>query len=526
MSENPRASWLPLPHFMAMAPLDVWVRLLVRLRRVPGPRYLARIGLGLATSFVGTIVTLPERLLLAPFLFARFGRSRPRIEHEPGVLIVTGYYRTGTTHLHYLLSCDPAMTTPKWVHVAAPQGFALSWVLIRWLMIPFISNSRPQDDVAFGPEWPSEDDFALNNWCLASSLPGRFIVPSEHAFFERFHDLNRLSNRELACWRRAQAAFCWKLMALRPRKRLLLKTPSHTARLGELEAMFGRNLRVIHISREPGAVVQSNVRMAERLEPYSLEPMPSPEVIRERVMEEFVRTEFRYVESAARLGASRVCEIRFEDLVADPLGQLKNAYAQLGYDWTAEAERGFRRYLGAVRDYKPRHGTAADVEALEPALQQLATRFGHDQPAVEPVVMEHEPRRDRTALAIVATIVAAFALALLWVGIASVFRDRNELFIWVFGIVLGLVAIRTAGRGSTTLGLVSAGCLGLIILPSIYPVTVAAYSHRWPADEVAAGAMQSTLRVFKRWGDLIYVVFGLISAYRVGSRLHIRPPGS
>lgn len=526
MSENTKPTWLPQPHFMALGPLDVWARLLCRLRGVPSLRYGLRIVFGLATSTFATVVTLPERVLLWPMLWWRFGRGQARLEHKPGVLVIAGYYRTGTTHLHYLLSCDPAMVTPRWVHVGSPQGFVLSWALLRWAMIPFVSNSRPQDDVAFGPEWPSEDDFAANNWGLASSLPGRFVIPSRHEEFGRFHDLKRLSEDERGRWRRVQAGFCWKMVALRSGKRLLLKTPSHTARLDELAAMFGDGLRVIHISRDPGAVVESNVRMAERFEPYGLEPVPAREEIRRRIVEEYAATERDFVEAEARLGAGRVVRIRFEDVLADPMGQLKGAYERFGYAWSAEAERGFRRYLASVREYKPRHGAASDVEALEPALREIAEEFGHSKPAVGHVAMEHAVPRKRAGLAYAATVLGAVVLAGAWVAFSAMTEKRSEVFLWVLGMLVGLIGVRTAGRGSRRLGLVALACMAGIVLPAAYPATLAAYADRWAEGEQFREAWSSCLRMLGSTTNLLYLGLGLVSAYRVGSREHVKPPGT
>src|SRR4051812_11139807 len=93
---------LPSPHFMAFAPLDAWVRLLAR--HGAAPRYWLRIAFGLFTSCIGTVLTLPERVVLAPVLRARAARNGARLEHGPGVVVILGYFRSGTTHLHYLMS--------------------------------------------------------------------------------------------------------------------------------------------------------------------------------------------------------------------------------------------------------------------------------------------------------------------------------------------------------------------------------------------------------------------------------------
>ncbi|KAA0217520.1 MAG: sulfotransferase [Leptolyngbya sp. PLA3] len=524
--EKPAASWLPLPHFMALAPLDAWARLLFRHPRFHGPRYLARLVLGLFTSYFGTCLTLPERLLLAPYLLWRFRGPRPTL-HRP-VVVIAGYFRSGTTHLHYLLSCDPQMRTPRWVQVCAPQGFFGSWALVRWMMIPFVSNSRPQDDVAFGPEWPSEDDFALNNWVLASSLPGRFIYHSQHPHYDRWHFLEGLSARELARWRRAQAAFCWKFMAFARRKTLLLKSPSHTARVRELSELFGPQLRIIHITREPDSVVKSNVRMAERLEPYALEPLPPLDQIRLRVTDEFVRTEEKFLAEAAALPPGSVAHVRFEDLVNDPLGHLRRCYDELGLTWTDDAERGFRRYLGAVRDYKPRHNPPPTSKQLEPRLQQLASRFGHDAPPVEPVHIDHGVQLSREPRAIALTWLLVPLLAAGWVGLTALIRDRFDPLIWAFGIVLGYVAVRTAGRGSLRLGLMASAAFLCTLAIAIYPATFFGSAHKYSGDlaQKLATTWVTVGRHATVANHLFYTACGLVSAFRIATRKHVRPPGA
>lgn len=524
--DKPAASWFPLPHFMALGPLDAWARLVFRKPRLPGPRYLARLLLGVFTSYIGTCVTLPERLILAPYLWLRFRGRRPTL-HRP-VVIIAGYFRSGTTHLHYLLSCDPQMRTPRWVHVCAPQGFFLSWALIRWMMIPFVSNSRPQDDVAFGPEWPSEDDFALNNWVLASSLPGRFIYHSQHQHYDRWHFLEGLSDRELTRWRRVQAQFCWKYMAFARRKTLLLKSPSHTARVRELSELFGPQLRIIHISREPASVIKSNVRMAERLEPYALEPLPSLDNVRERVTDEFVRTEEKFLAEVSELPDNHVARIRFEDLINDPLGQLRQCYDRLGLEWTDAADRGFRRYLGAVRDYKPRHKAPATTTELEPRLAELNDRFGHGTPAVEPVDLDLPPEVSREPRAIAMTWLTALGLAAGWVGLSALAQNRFDPLIWVFGIVLGYVAVKTAGRGSVRLGIVASAAFVFVLLAASYPATLLAYGHQYGGDlnNKLYNAWLAVRRNALVANNMFFIICGLVSAFRVATRQHVRPPGA
>lgn len=532
----PPIAW-PGPHVMGLAPLDVWARLLGINGTRAHPRYIPRVAMGLATSLVGTVATLPERLLLAPVLAGKFGKAKP-LAHEPGVVVILGYFRSGTTHLHYLLSCDPRFTTPSWVQAMCPQGFWASWAFFRFAMVPFLPNQRPQDDVAFGPDWPAEDDFALANWNLTSSLIGRLVYPSRRERFDRFHFLEGLSEGERRAWARAQAGFCWKITRAAKRKRLLLKTPSHTARVAELRRVFGERVKFVHITREPEAVIRSNAAMHERLADQLLEDPPSREETRRHIVGEYERTERKFLDESAGLPADRLCRIRYDDLIADPRATLEGIYTQLGLGWSSELDARFTSYLRAVADYRAaaQKSPKGQPTIAEPddderaACARLRDWFDHgpaDEPRPKPEKVElppapgpdptqaTRPRRAYLAAALVA--LASFAA---WMGIAYVTSNRLDTLTWIWGTFIGYAAVRVAGRGTTRLGVWCAACFLLVVGASVWPLPE--IQGGWTGADRLRNIRSSYLNITSNW---LYVALGAVAAYRFGSRTHIRPPG-
>ncbi len=525
---------LPYPHFMAFAPLDCWARLLLLPPAWIPLQYWPRLAFALFVSFWATLGTLPERLILAPILHLRARRDHDILNHPPGSLIVLGYFRSGTTHLHYLLSCDPRFRTPTWSQALCPQGFCFSWAFLRVFMIPFLSAKRPQDDVAIGPDWPAEDDFALNNWACASSLIGRFVLPRAHSFYERFHALSRLTPRELARWRRLQYAFLRKLAWLSPSRAILLKSPSHTARVAELARMLPR-ARFVHIARDPAAVIKSNINMADRLGGFNLQDPPHTSETRARVVSEYLDSEDVYLRDSAALPSGSLVEIRYEDLVADPIATIERIYRELNLTLSDDARQRMLAYLTTVRDYRaanqrddraaaarattelaPASAPVPDatggsprepgrvlespfssvssspsrslcVSAVNPSsessrIASLISRFHHDQPAIPKVVppaVSLGGSRSRTSLA--ALLILALALLALpaWLAIAYYGHDRHDALTWPLGALLGYVAIRTAREGSPRLGLYAAfltlAVYTLMVLPGSF---LADYAHR------------------------------------------------
>lgn len=538
---------LPSAHYMAFAPLDAWFRILrrARTRTRIAPRYWPRLAWCLFTSAIATAATLPERLLLAPFLAAAI-RRRPAAASSPPTVIILGYYRSGTTHLHYLLSCDPRFITPKWYQTLAPTGFLLSWEALRWLMTPFVSSTRPQDDVAIGPEWPAEDDFAVNNWTGACTMPGRMLLPSAWDRFSHLNDIEHAPPADRAAFGRALSSFCWKLRRLsrgggrggpgnsRP---LLLKTPAHTARVAELVRILGPNTKFIHLSRDASAVLRSNVAMHSRFEPYFLEDYPGDAIIRERIIAEYDATERAFMRDAASLPPASLARLRYQDLIADPLGEIRRIYTQLNLELTPEVEARFAAYLHTVSDYRaasdkaqsPRTEPDAPADPLPEQLAWMHTAFGHDKPAAPKTPL---PPALRTAdpitpgAPIFAPVMVAIVTAAAWLALAAATRDRLDFLIWPAGIFIGLAALRAARGGTWKLGVWAAAVTLCTHLAIAYPATYLSSNDYWLREPIVwSDIWDSTRDGLLAINNFVWTLLGVGTAYRFASRKHVRPPG-
>ncbi|MEM7628432.1 MAG: sulfotransferase [Planctomycetota bacterium] len=526
----------PQAHFLGLAPLDVWLRMLWAGRRGFRPAFALRALLALWTSLIGTVLTLPERLVLGPWLRVRLGGDRAKLREGPPVVVVLGYYRSGTTHLHYLLSADRRFVTSRWHQVAAGQGGPLSWWILRWLMIPLTPNTRPQDDVSFGPDWPAEDDFALASGWLASPLPWRFIFPSRTDLWKSWHDAGDGTPR--ARVRFALASFVWKMTCFARTRPVLLKSPSHTGRLSLLHEVFGDRLRVVHLAREPGAVIRSNTRMARSLSPFLMEPGPTIGEARARIVEEYERTERAFVRDAGALEGVPLVRVRYADLIADPGGEVDRIYEGLGLERTGDAQAGAQRYLSSVANYrnadarrsadesKPKsERTSEDLgevsDAERDACAWLNETFGHAAPTREagPAIA---PAADRPRPAgwLASPLAAAVCLAL-WLGLAWQLGDRLDTFVWVWGVLIGLVTVHAGGRGTNRLGLWAAAWFLVAVGASVIPLPEIANGwtgrDRWLAINDAYGSFNNTY---------VWILLGTLSAWRAGSRAMIRPPGA
>lgn len=522
---------LPVPHYMACAPLDAWLRLLTSPGSQPALLALPRLLLNLILSTLATLITLPERIILG--LTELIRGTQPINRHA---VVVLGYYRSGTTHLQYLLSCDPRFITPKWYHVLAPQGWLFTWSLFRLLLVPFMGEKRPIDDVAYGPEWPTEDEFALANWTNASPLAGRMTFPNEksYQFHRRFHFLENVSDSELSRWKGTMRSFLWKLSLLHPTRSILLKTPAHTARVRHLASLFAPgHIKFIHISREPAAVLESNLSINQRFDPYLLQSPADLDTLRTRITSEYAQTMEALHRDRAALSPRTITDVRFEDLHADPLGELKRIYTNLGLDYSPELEQRFVAYLTAVKGHKPRTNAAAKPLELPEALQFIRTRFGHDRPAVAshtlPPVRRSSRSSSRSTRLTFALVFMPILVGVLWAIYSASTQLRQEWLVWPSGILIGWLTLWAVRRGTATFGIIAAIITALLwcalTFTNTYTVTYDVNPHPELAVSFTDEIIPQTFNQFAKPRSLIWGTLGVLTAYRFASRRHVHPLG-
>ena len=338
------------PRFWHGMPLGVWLPLVVEHRARAG---LTKWGLMATITWTAGFNSIAESLC-----DARFRRQLRSPPETPPPLFIIGHWRSGTTLLHELLMLDDRFCCPNTYQCFAPGHFLLTeWFMTRALgwMIP---AKRPMDDVAAGWDRPQEDEFALLNMGAPSPYR-RMAFPVTSPAVPEALDLTRLSPADLDRWRHALRRFLATL-AVADQRRPVLKSPPHTARVGVLAEMFPE-ARFLHVVRDPFVVFSSTMRLWKSLhEVQSLQVDPG-DTLEPYVFAAFEEMYEAFERDRVTLPASRLHEVRYEDLVADPVGRLAAAYEQLELGEFAavrgaleETSRSMKRYRTNTYAHDPR----------------------------------------------------------------------------------------------------------------------------------------------------------------------------
>jgi hypothetical protein len=135
--------------------------------------------------------------------------------------------------------------------------------------------------------------------------------------------------------------------------RIVLKSPTHTARVRTILEVFPE-AKFIHIVRDPLVVFPSTVRLWKSLsEVQGLQEMgDNCAWIDSHVIETFVRMYERFEQDRKLVPPGRLVDVRYEDLVADPLGQMRDIYQALDLGDFASVAPAIAGYAKKTRDYQ------------------------------------------------------------------------------------------------------------------------------------------------------------------------------
>ena len=143
-----------------------------------------------------------------------------------------------------------------------------------------------------------------------------------------------------------------KCLTLRNPKRIVLKSPPHTARVRVLLEMFPK-AKFVHIVRDPYVIFPSTVNLWKRLYRDEGLQVPTCEGLEEHVYDSLVRMYDAFERDRELIGPGQFCEVRYEELVANPVEQMRRVYEELQLGGFDSAKPGIEDYLAGQKDYKP-----------------------------------------------------------------------------------------------------------------------------------------------------------------------------
>jgi hypothetical protein len=286
-------------------------------------------------------------------------------------LFITGVPRSGTTFLHALLAQDPAMRAPT------------HWEVMFPLPLPG-RDRRNRDRRIAATEWRLRSA----NWLapelkrlhpLRAGDPQECVAITAYSLLStQFDEMYRVPTYQ--AWLRAQdlrpayrfhRRFLGHLEDPARPLRWVLKAPSHLVALDALFDVYPEAF-VVQTHRDPLRVLGSVATLGKTLQGlFSARVDPKEigaEVCRNLEAELARAVEFR--DRNPHL-AGRFCDVRYLDLVRQPIQAVAEIYARFGLPLSGAVEGRMRRFLAdAERSTRERRIYRLDQFGLDPATER------------------------------------------------------------------------------------------------------------------------------------------------------------
>ena len=365
------------------------------------------LGVGLAFAFqnarhtsLGRLPLLPIALMTQTFntlagTICRlvFGPQLQAMELHPEPIFILGHFRSGTTYLHELMASDPRLLAPNGFQCASASTFLLTEPLLLPIAEALTPKHRPMDSMVLSLDRPQEDEFAT--LALTGRSPFKlFLVPEAADLDQDYLSLADLPAAAREDWLDSWIWFL-KAVTLRadvskasadnsPPGRLLLKSPTHTARIAAIRERFP-NARFIHIARAPDEIFVSTRRLWREMSfSQSLsKPTASGPALDETIFSMFEEMYARYFMDRTTIPHGHLIEVRYEDLVADPQATLALIYEKLDLGSFAQVAPHFASRLGEGKSHRASsvtaHLSAGEGDRIFQRWAMYAAEFGYVQ---------------------------------------------------------------------------------------------------------------------------------------------------
>jgi len=367
--KKPKMPWLTIERYGGRL-LYVWF----------GMRFMTLMRLFWRGRFSFTLNCIPDSLALfiwvpwnTPLKWVSEWKYKKKAESLPidqdAPIFVIGHWRSGTTLLHDLFSEDPNLAYPTTYECFQPHHFLLTEGHLDKVFKVLLPKRRPQDDVPVGFDRPQEEEFAL--MMLGEGSPYKtWAWPRRGPIDTDYLDFKGLPEKKVKSWANAYIWF-YRRLKLKHGKRLVMKTPANAARLKVLTKLFP-DARWVFIARNPLDVFPSTVKLWRAL--CSTQGLHNPPYLdpwlNDYLLEVFERYTQAYAEDRHLVPQDKLVEIRYEDLINDPIGAMRGIYETLGIDKFDEAEGPMRAILTDRSDHR-----VSSYKLPKPIARKVADRL-------------------------------------------------------------------------------------------------------------------------------------------------------
>ncbi len=281
-----------------------------------------------------------------------YDKKATKVKLEEAPVFILGHWRSGTTHLHNLLCEDEnAAYVTTYQSVFPDQSLSGgSKFLFKNIMKMIMPLKRAGDNVKLSIDYPQEEEFTLGARNPASFYYYWYFPELIKEFYDEYLTFETSDAKVRQTFIDDYKRVINKAILYTGKKRFFSKNPVNTARIPMLLEMYP-DAKFIHICRNPIDVILSTRHFFSHMMPGLSLHKVDYDSVNEDIYTIYKRMMDQYFETRALIPEENLIEVKYEELMEDTMGNLKDIYSKFGFDGFDLAGPLIERYAESKKGY-------------------------------------------------------------------------------------------------------------------------------------------------------------------------------
>lgn len=289
--------------------------------------------------------------LLKPLQDNRYKKLLADKPLENAPVFILGHWRSGTTFVHNVLSCDKHFGYNTTYQTVFPHLMMWGQPFFKKNMSWLMPDKRPTDNMELAVDLPQEEEFALSNMMPCTYYNFWFLPRYMQEYCDKYLLFNDITDAELKIFEETFTKLIKISLWNTGGSQFLSKNPPHTGRVKELVKMFP-NAKFVYLMRNPYTVFESTRSFfTNTIQPLKLEDI-SNERIEENILSIYAKLYHKYESDKKFIPEGNLIEVKFEDFEANASQMTRNIYEKLSLPGYEAAREDIEKYLGKKKGYK------------------------------------------------------------------------------------------------------------------------------------------------------------------------------
>lgn len=289
--------------------------------------------------------------LLQPLEDKQYRKKVEGMEMKEDPLFIIGHWRSGTTFVHNVLSCDKHFGYNTTYQTVFPNIVLCGQPFFKSIVNLIMPDKRPVDNMVLAVDKPQEEEFALANIMPFNFYNFWFFPRDTMEYCDRYLLFENISVDELNVFEKEFVRLIKTSLFNTGGKQFLSKNPPHTGRIPQLLKMFP-NAKFIYIMRNPYTVFESTRNFFTKIIKSLKFQDITTEEIETNILEIYRKLFLKYEKDKVLIPEGNLVELKFEDFENEPFNQTRMLYERLNFSDFSKAESSIRSYIDSMKSYR------------------------------------------------------------------------------------------------------------------------------------------------------------------------------